>query len=69
MLGKNLSDFNGDLKMNPKYNNIVSVLNHQNSLPDQIDKTLCLCDLCSEPGMYVCYYLLTPLTPLKLTDV
>ena len=53
MLGKNLSDFNGDLKMNPKYNNIVSVLNHQNSLPDQIDKTLCLCDLCSEPGMYV----------------
>ena len=55
MLAKNLSELNGLLDMDLKYNNIVSVLKHQNSSPDQIDKSLCLCDICSEPGMYVIF--------------
>merc|ERR1719354_812738 len=40
----------GLINMNPKYNNIVSVLSHQLGSTEQSDRTLCLCDLCSEPA-------------------
>ena len=54
--------------MDPKSNNIVSILSNQLSSAKDSDKTLCLCDLCSEPGKLFSSLLMF-MTPMKLTDV